>query len=115
MPHPWIVLALSVVLLAATTWASPTLDFSADERVRQESLDGVYYFAPTSDRNWIRVRTRVGLRLEWQDHDHLATARHLRSYRLSWLGTARVEVAPDGKGTHPDQYRHGGCHGERDP
>ncbi|MFH2051134.1 MAG: hypothetical protein ABIK96_01580 [bacterium] len=32
----------------------------ADLRVRQEILDGVYHFAPDHDRNWIRVRSRVG-------------------------------------------------------
>lgn len=31
-----------------------------DLRVRQESLDGVYYFAPEPDRNWVRFRTRAG-------------------------------------------------------
>jgi len=35
-----------------------------DLRVRQEALDGVYYFAPDPDRNWIRVRTRAGLRTD---------------------------------------------------
>lgn len=47
----------------------------ADLRVRQEVLDGVYHFAPENDRNWIRVRSRVGLRA--------ATGHHVFHLRLT--------------------------------
>ena len=39
-----------------------------DVRVRQELLDGVYHFAPDPDRNWIRVRTRGGMRFTRGGH-----------------------------------------------
>jgi hypothetical protein len=32
-----------------------------DVRVRQEIMDGVYYFAPDPDRNWLRFRARLGV------------------------------------------------------
>lgn len=39
---------------------------STDLRVRQELLNNVFYFTPEQpDRNWIRVRTRAGLRYGW--------------------------------------------------
>ena len=39
---------------------------SADLRVRQEMLSDVFYFTPTQpDRNWLRVRSRAGLRYGW--------------------------------------------------
>jgi hypothetical protein len=45
-----------------------TLSPLADVRLRQEILDGVYHFAPDPDRNWIRLRTRTGLRLDHGRH-----------------------------------------------
>lgn len=39
-----------------------------DLRVRQEILDGVFHFAPDPHRNWIRVRTRAGVRAENNAH-----------------------------------------------
>jgi hypothetical protein len=39
-----------------------------DVMVRQEILDGVYYFAPDPDRNWVRFRTRAGAAAETGDH-----------------------------------------------
>lgn len=41
----------------------------ADLRVRQEVLDGVYHFDDgETDRNWIRMRSRLGARASWRDH-----------------------------------------------
>ncbi len=40
-----------------------------DLRVRQESLDGVLYFAPEPHRNWVRFRTRLGIKAEIGAHD----------------------------------------------
>jgi len=68
---------LACLLLAALTAAIPVPEVSAngttftpllDLRVRQEVLDGVYHFAPDPDRNWIRVRTRAGGRLDLGAH-----------------------------------------------
>ena len=51
-----------------------------DLRVRQELLDGVYYFAPDPDRNWIRFRTRAGARATAGNHEFkiLLTNEHRR-------------------------------------
>ncbi len=38
-------------------------------RIRQEVLDGVLYFAPNPDRNWVRFRTRAGVKAEIGHHD----------------------------------------------
>ena len=51
------------VLAADAEW-TPLLDL----RVRQEILDGVFHFAPDPNRNWIRVRTRAGARLDLTEH-----------------------------------------------
>lgn len=64
----------------AATW-TPTFDL----RVREEVLDGVYHFAGDADRDWIRIRTRLGVvyeanssRVEVRlDNEH----RHLRTPR----------------------------------
>ena len=43
---------------------------SADIRVRQEILDGVYHFDPLEqDRDWVRIRTRAGLDLSGNGHE----------------------------------------------
>ena len=54
-----------------------------DVRVRQEILDGVYYFAPDPDRNWVRVRTRLGAAAAGGDHEFkiLLTNEHRRYVR----------------------------------
>ena len=44
---------------AASAW-TPLCDL----RARQEILDGVYHFAPNDNRQWLRLRTRAGLRLQ---------------------------------------------------
>ncbi len=51
---------IAALLLAAACADAATITPQADLRVRQEVLDGVYYFAPDPDRDWIRVRTRGG-------------------------------------------------------
>ena len=57
---------LSLVLLQAGALADSVraedwvFITAGDLRVRQEILDGVYHFAPESDRNWIRMRSRLG-------------------------------------------------------
>jgi hypothetical protein len=39
-----------------------------DLRIRQEVLDGVLYFTPVPDRQWIRFRTRAGLKVQSDHH-----------------------------------------------
>ncbi len=62
MSHKFI-LVLTILLLGLMTGSSlaQSITPNADIRVRQELLDGVYHFAPNPDRDWIRVRTRVGV------------------------------------------------------
>ncbi len=50
---------------AAAEWSGKTL---LDLRVRQEVLDGVYHFAPQTDRDWIRVRSRAGYAVQNGHH-----------------------------------------------
>lgn len=51
---------LALVTLVSTAHATAwTPGF--DVRVREEILDGVYHFAPERDRDWVRVRARVGM------------------------------------------------------
>ncbi|RKZ16596.1 hypothetical protein DRQ53_05965 [bacterium] len=63
-------LLLAVVLTAVfvppvmAAELTPLLDL----RVRQEILDGVYHFASDKDRDWIRIRTRAGARLDLGAH-----------------------------------------------
>ena len=49
-------------------------------RVRQEIMDGVYYFAPDPDRNWLRFRTRLGVAGAGEKHEFkvLLTNEHRR-------------------------------------
>lgn len=55
---------LAGVLLATAAANAADLTPLADVRVRQEMLDGVYHFDPAQpDRNWLRVRTRLGAAL----------------------------------------------------
>lgn len=56
-------LLLLIPVTAAAGW-SPLVDL----RVRQEILDGVFHFAPETNRNWIRVRTRAGASYAAGDH-----------------------------------------------
>ena len=57
-------------------------------RVRQEILPGVYYFDPVeSDRDWIRIRTRAGLR--WRPGDG-----HTLEFRL--VNEFRKIIVPSG-------------------
>ena len=58
--RPFAPAILTAALLAAACADAATVTPTADLRVRQEVLDGVYYFAPDPDRDWIRVRTRGG-------------------------------------------------------
>ncbi|MEZ4388263.1 MAG: hypothetical protein R3D98_11945 [Candidatus Krumholzibacteriia bacterium] len=53
-----------IVLLSATVAGAVEITPTADLRVRQEVLDGVYHFATDADRDWLRVRTRVGVRAD---------------------------------------------------
>jgi len=64
-----LVASLAASLAAAAAEAgelvvTPLLDL----RVRQEFLDGVYHFADDPDRDWLRVRTRGGGRLDAGAH-----------------------------------------------
>ena len=69
MPRTAPILILLTILVTGTALGETTLTPLLDLRVRQEIQDGVYYFAPVEhDRNWIRVRTRAGLRLDASEH-----------------------------------------------
>jgi hypothetical protein len=59
-------LALLLLLIPATAAAELTPIF--DIRVREEILDGVFYFAQDPDRDWIRVRTRAGASYAFDAH-----------------------------------------------
>jgi hypothetical protein len=69
-----LVLTVLACLPAALCGAAeePSSSFSIsplfDVRIRQEILDGVFYFAPEPDRNWIRFRTRAGAAAETGHH-----------------------------------------------
>ncbi len=41
---------------------------SLDLRLRQEFLEGVLYFTPAPDRQWVRLRTRAGLKVASDHH-----------------------------------------------
>jgi len=58
-----------------TTKITPMFDL----RIRQEVLDGVLYFTPEPDRQWIRIRTRAGLKID-SDH-HAFTLRLANEHR----------------------------------
>jgi len=64
---------------ASSFAVSPLLDV----RVRQEILDGIYYFAPDPDRNWVRFRTRAGAKATTGNHEFkiLLTNEHRRFVR----------------------------------
>lgn len=52
--------------LALPAAAETGLRGAFDLRLRQEYLDGLYYWSPSQpDRNWIRLRTRAGLAYGW--------------------------------------------------
>jgi len=50
------------LVFAGSALAGPELTPLLDLRVRQEILDGVYHFSADPHRNWLRVRSRAGLR-----------------------------------------------------
>jgi hypothetical protein len=77
-----------------------------DLRIRQEVLDGVLFFTPTPDRQWVRFRTRAGLKVN-SDH-HAFTLRMANEHRrfiipepaeFSWdeliIDQAKWDWAPD--------------------
>ena len=70
---------LALLLLLIPAAAAAELTPHLDVRVRQELLDGVLHFAPESDRNWIRVRTRAGL--GYAAGDHVFTVRLNNEHR----------------------------------
>lgn len=60
---------LAATLLTATVAVALDLAPLADVRVRQEVLDGAYHFdGDEQDRNWLRVRTRLGAALTSGTH-----------------------------------------------
>lgn len=68
-----LVAPLLLLLAPAVAGGSPDSSWelapTADVRVRQEVLDGVYHFTPGDpDRDWVRVRTRAGLKLTGRSH-----------------------------------------------
>jgi hypothetical protein len=86
MPRPFTGILLALLLVATVAITAPLeISPTADLRVRQEVLDGVYHFAPEHDRDWIRVRTRLGARAE--------TGRHLWELRL--VNEHRHFLTPD--------------------
>ncbi len=61
-----LLLVAAVSIAQESSWKiSPLFDL----RVRQEVLDGVLYFSPDPDRQWVRFRTRGGLKTESAHHD----------------------------------------------
>ena len=58
-----VLLVLAVASAAHAAIWTPHVDL----RVREEVLDGVYHFAPEDDRDWVRVRTRLGLAYDADD------------------------------------------------
>jgi hypothetical protein len=62
------ILSLMILLLPIVASAGPTVETAFDLRVRQEVLEKVYFFAPDSDQNWIRVRPRLTLGLKDGHH-----------------------------------------------
>ncbi|MCP4292226.1 MAG: hypothetical protein GY780_10395 [bacterium] len=66
-----LLLIATLLNLAPATAEEATLKFTPtfDLRVRQEILDGVLFFAPDPDRNWVRFRTRLGLKAESGNHE----------------------------------------------
>ena len=70
MPRPFTGILLALLLVATVATSAPLeISPTADLRVRQEVLDGVYHFAPEHDRDWIRVRSRLGARAETGRHE----------------------------------------------
>ena len=64
---------LLLVLIAFSAVANDTtISTNFDLRVRQEFLDGVYHFAPDTDRNWLRTRSRFGVTVENGEHQFSA-------------------------------------------
>ncbi len=64
----WAAVGLAGAVLAGAPGAgfgaaAPEFEPLLEVRLRHEIMDGVYYFAPEPDRNWVRVRTRAGLRV----------------------------------------------------
>ena len=72
-------LRVALLLLLLPAAAAAELTPQLDVRVRQELLDEVLHFAPESDRNWIRVRTRAGI--GYAAGDHLFTVRLNNEHR----------------------------------
>ncbi len=71
---------LSRVLMMNVRQDTPTFAPTFDLRLRQEILDGVLYFDPANaDRNWIRLRSRAGLR--YTGRGHLFEARLCNEFR----------------------------------
>ncbi len=63
-----VLVVLPILAVAAEDTSSFTVSPLFDIRVRQEILDGVYYFAPDPNRNWIRFRTRLGAEASSDHH-----------------------------------------------
>lgn len=82
-PAPPVLLLLCLFAFTpamATPADAPTLAPTFDMRLRQEILDGVIYFDPAGrDRNWIRLRSRAGLR--YTGRGHLLEARLCNEFR----------------------------------
>ena len=76
-----IMILASLPAVAEQDASSFTVSPLFDLRVRQEIMDGVYYFAPEPDRNWYRFRTRLGAEASGGNHEFklLLTNEHRRS------------------------------------
>jgi hypothetical protein len=62
-----------LLLLAISAVADDTtINTNFDVRIRQEILDGVFHFAPDTDRNWLRTRSRFGVVIENGEHQFSA-------------------------------------------
>lgn len=101
---------LAIVLVASAAAATVDIVPLAEVRVRQEVLEGVYHFDPAQqDRDWLRVRTRLGAALTAgahhaevrlvNEHRHVFTPDTDLDWdevlvdRLSWRWTPRADLS----------------------
>ena len=71
---------LLLILIAVSAIADDTsIKTNFDLRIRQEILDGVYHFAPDTDRNWLRTRSRFGVVIK--NGEHRISARLCNEFR----------------------------------
>lgn len=82
-PTPMLLLAAALLIAAADATLAADWTPLAEMRVRQEIFDGVYHFAPESDRNWIRVRASAGVRFDHARHRAVVVLRNEHRHHLT--------------------------------